>query len=41
MDGDDSDSDVEIFEEIRKEDGTPVSVDEAIGAVGGGSMDKF
>ena len=27
---DDSDSDVEIFEETRKKDGTPVSVDEAL-----------
>ena len=40
-DEDDSDSDVEILEEIRKKDGTPVSVDEAIGAVESGSMDKF
>ena len=40
-DEDDSDSDVEIFEEIRKKDGTPVLVDEALDAVGGGGMDRF
>ena len=38
---DESDSDPEIFMEIRKKDGTPVSVDEAIGASGGGGMDNF
>ena len=38
---DDSDSDVQIFEEIRKKDGTPMSVDEALGAVGDGGMEKF
>ena len=38
---DESDSDLEIFMEIRKKDGAPVSVDEAIGASGGGSMDNF
>ena len=40
-DEDDSDSDVEIFEEIRKKDGTPVIVDKALDAVRGGGMDKF
>ena len=38
---DESDSDPEIFMEIRKKDGTSVSVDEAIGASRGGGMDNF
>ena len=38
---DDSDSDVEIFEEIRKKDGTPVLVDKALDALEGGGMDRF
>ena len=38
---DEFESDPEILMEIRKKDGTPLSVDEAIGASGGAGMDNF
>ena len=37
----DDEDDLEIFMEIRKRDGTPVSVDEAIGASGSSGMDNL